>query len=508
MINMKSYLRYGLTVLLLTCALPSFADNSAYYGSDGYPIYPKPIITKHSDSALIAKGEYLAKAGDCMACHTDTRQRGIPFAGGLGISTPFGTIYSPNLTPDKETGIGNWTDADFIKAMHEGISPEGKNYYPAFPYNYFNKIQDEDLIAIKAYLNSIPPVKRQNTPNEMFFPFNIRFLQWGWKVMFFEFHKGRYQYDNTQTAEWNRGAYLVQTYGHCAMCHSPLNILGSVRDKYKLTGGFVDGFYAPDITAHGLGNASIQDVMDVFKKDQMLRGAGQVQGPMKEVNHDSLRYLTDADLKAMVVYLKTVQNKPATTASNDAIGPNTGHDIYEDHCAVCHATGAANAPKFGDANDWTPRIAQGIDVLYQHAINGYNSMPMKGTCVTCSNAEVKAAVDYLVNNSKPGAVSNAPKSTVPTQAPLTMADGKMVYEQHCAVCHATGKDGAQKLGDQAVWAPLLKQNLDVLFEHVIFGYKAMPAKGGCATCSNAELIAATKYMAQQSAGGNSNYSLW
>lgn len=503
----NQYWRYGIAILLSLTVSSAFAQaTSSQYGPDGYPLYPKSIMTKDSNPTLVAKGEYLVKAGDCMACHTDTPHKGVPFAGGLGINTPFGTLFTPNITPDKKTGIGDWTQAQFLKAMKEGVAPNGSNYYPAFPYTYFNKVSDSDLVAIYAYLRTLPPVQRTNTPNEMIWPFSIRFMQWGWKVLFFEWHKGVYQYNSKETAQWNRGAYLVQGLGHCAMCHTPL-FLGSAERKHLLTGGFVGGYYAPDITGHGLGDASVQDIVNVFKKDEMLRGAGKVQGPMEEVNHDSLRYLKDSDLEAIAVYLKTVKSSEPKKAAA-SIGPNTGKDIYEDHCAVCHGAGAAGAPKLGDSNAWAPRIAQGINVLYQHALNGYNSMPMKGTCISCSNAQIEAAVDYLVTNSKPGAVSFAPKSTVPTQPALTIADGKQIYAQHCAVCHDAGVNGAQKLGDQLAWAPLIKQNIDVLFEHAIRGYKNMPAKGGCKTCTDAQVIAATKYMAQQGAGKNSNYSLW
>lgn len=187
--------------------------------------YPKDVAVRK----LIKRGEYLSKAGDCIACHTDTKHQGRPFAGGLGIYTPFGSIYSPNITPDKTTGIGAWSDKDFIRAMHEGIAPNGSYYFPVFPFASFTKINTNDLLAIKAYLFSLTPVKKANQANEMMWPFNWRFLQLGWRILFFR--PGAYQTDHQQIESWNRGAYLVQGLGHCGMCHTPLNLLGAEKRK-------------------------------------------------------------------------------------------------------------------------------------------------------------------------------------------------------------------------------------------------------------------------------------
>lgn len=472
-----------------------------------YPVYPK-LNAEQAQQANIAHGEYLVKAGDCIACHSDPKHGGVAFAGGLGIKTPFGTFYTPNITPDKETGIGKWTDADFIRAMQEGRGPDGSNYFPVFPYYYFDKVNAEDLLDIKAYLDSIPAVHRQNTPIDVLPPFSFRFLQWGWKLLFFEWNKGVYNYDTAESAQWNRGAYLVQGLGHCAMCHSPLNLLGSVKSGQALTGGFIEGYYAPDITSRGLNGIKVDDIVNVFLKGEMLRGAGKVQGPMAEVNHNSLSHLNIADLRAIAVYLKTVPNNTPMRAAAEKIGPDTGKDIYENHCAVCHNVGAAGAPKLGDAKAWQPRIAEGMTVVFSRALNGYNSMPPKGACISCSDDEIKAAVEYLVSKSKAGAGGSAPKSNVPTQPPLTLAQGKEIYGIHCAVCHATGKYNAPVLGDKKTWAPILDQDMDIIFGKVISGHKNLPEGTNCPGCSDAEIIAATKYMAEQSKTGDTNYSLW
>lgn len=470
-----------------------------------YPAYPTINYGAGSQAKLIQRGEYLAKAGDCIACHTDTKNAGPSFAGGLGINTPFGTFYSPNITPDKETGIGNWSDADFIRAMHHGIRPDGAFYFPVFPYPSFSKVSESDLLAIKAYLFSLPPIKKANLPNGVPFPFSWRFLQLGWRMLFFQ--QGEYQYDPQHTQAWNRGAYLVEGLGHCGMCHTPANILGAPKQQYFLTGNFVDGYFAPDITSAGLKGASIKEIVDVFTQDQMLRGAGKVQGPMADVDHDSLIHLSQDDLAAIAIYLQTVKSQERKTSSG-TITAGTGKKIYEAHCAICHGTGAAGAPILGDAIAWTPRIKQGLEILNQHAINGFNSMPPKGACMSCSDDEVKAAVQYLVDQSKPGASPGtvAPVVIKPLPKP-SLEEGKKIYNETCSVCHAEGKLGAPILGDQIAWQPRIKQGIDVLFTHTLKGYNRHPPRGTCMSCTNAEIQAAVLYMVQQSKT-QGDYYLW
>lgn len=472
-----------------------------------YPKYPVPSIAPGVDPALVKKGEYLVKMGDCIACHTNSERDGKTFAGGLPFDTPFGTFYSQNITPDKETGIGNWTDAEFIRALREGVNPNGQNYYPVFPYVYFNRLSDDDILAIKAYLQSIPAVKQKNRPNKVPFPFSWRFLQGGWKVLFFDFHKGQYKPDPTKSAKWNRGAYIVNGLGHCGMCHSPLNIFGAENLNKRLGGAFVNGYFAPNITSAALSKEKVSNIVKVFNQYEMLGGAGQVQGPMAEVDHDSLRYLKVEDLSAIAVYLKTV--KPVKEKKMDLKGNDAGKEIYESKCSVCHASGAAGAPILGNVKDWEPRIKQGMNILYDHALNGFNSMPKKGTCMSCTDEQVKAAVDYLVDNSKTGSSEAGPK-LAPTVAPApdtSIQLGANVYKAKCAACHDTGILNAPIPGDIQAWKPLLAKGIDVLFINTIKGYEAMPAKGGCKTCTNAEVEAAVKYMANKSAN-NGNYSLW
>jgi len=498
--NLRRFIRVSMPFALVLLVAPM-----AVQAATTYPKYPPTKAAAGADAELIKRGEYLAKAGDCIACHTDTPNTGPEFAGGLGIKTPFGTFYTPNITPDKETGIGKWSDDDFVRAMQQGIRPDGAYYYPVFPYTYFAKTSRDDLLAIKAYLFSIPPIKKTPPKNDVPWPFSWRFLQLGWRILFF--HPGEYKYAPEHTQLWNRGAYLVQGLGHCGMCHTPINFLGAPKEKYFLTGNFVDGYFAPDITSFGLKGTPTQEVVDVFTQDKMLKNAGKVEGPMAEVDHDSLIYLTNEDLQAFATYLKTVKSKEVATSSGP-VGAGAGKKIYDAHCAVCHGTGAAGAPKLGDTDAWTVRIKQGMAVLNQHAINGFNSMPPKGTCMSCSDEEIKAAVQYLTDQSKPGA-SGAAGGPVMLKEPVkpTLADGKRIYDETCSVCHAKGLLGSPKMGDKAVWAPLIKQGMDILFAHTINGYRRMPAKGTCLSCTNAEVQAAVIYMVQESKTSG-DYSLW
>jgi cytochrome c5 len=475
-----------------------------------YLKYPTPNYGTGENRKVIERGEYLTKAGDCIACHTNTKTNGPVFAGGLPFVTPFGILFAPNITPDKETGIGKWTDDEFVKAMHDGVAPDGSYYYPAFPFTYFNKISREDVLAIKAYLFSIPAVQQVNRPNQMHWPFSIRFSLLGWRLMFFQFNKGQFQPDPTRSAEWNRGADLVLGLGHCGMCHTPVNMLYAPKEKYAFTGNMTpDGYYAPDISARGLKNSSIEEIVEVFTKDKKLNNGGKIGGPMAEVNHDSLIHLPESDLRAMAVYLKTVESPepPKDKSTGGEITADTGKTIYKDKCAVCHDNGAAGAPKTTDKQIWEKIMLQGMDTVMLHAIKGYNSMPAKGTCTSCSDGEIKAAVDYMLEESKKATVSAVSAPAVPVTPKLTLTDGKAIYDATCHVCHANGDLGAPKLGDKKAWAPRIDQGIDVLFSHAIHGYNRMPPKGTDIYRSNAEIEAAVKYMVQQSKSSG-DYSLW
>ena len=496
----------GVFVFTLFFTLPKRADAQAadprQKNTDLFIKYPNPHYPADPTTrALIKRGEYLSKAGDCIACHTDTKHNGQAFAGGLGFYTPFGTIYSPNITPDKNTGIGQWSDKDFIRAMHKGIAPNGSYYFPVFPFASFTKINKAGLLAIKAYLFSLPAIQKQNQVNEMMWPFSWRFLQLGWRILFFR--SGEFQNEPLQPKEWNRGAYLVQGLGHCGMCHSPLNLLGAEEKKYYLTGGFIEGYYAPNITSSGLKEVSIPEILAVFQTGKKPKGAGKIGGPMAEVNSNSLSYLTNYDLSAIASYLKSVKSQMPKSAFTGPITPKTGKKVYQKYCAVCHASGAAGAPKLGDSSEWQTRLKIGKNQVYERAIQGFNSMPAKGTCTGCSDDAIKAAVDYLIDTKQTGSTVMLPVQ----EATLSLKVGQTIYQNHCAICHSQGVTGTPQLGDKITWKPLIAKGIDVLFENTIHGYKKMPAKGGCDTCSNAELEASVRYMVEESKT-EGNYSLW
>lgn len=489
-----------LATTLVTTSSMALAEKFASYPNINLPTDP-------AKQAQVKRGEYLAKAGDCIACHTDAKG-GKPYSGGLPIATPFGTFYSPNITPDRATGIGDWTNAEFINAMHNGIRPDGSNNFPVFPFLWYTKVSDQDLLDIRAYLNAIPAVERANHQPDTPFPFGMRILQTFWKLMFFVGHKGVYKPDPTQSHQWNRGAYLVEGLAHCGMCHTPINPLGGPKRDYAFTGNMVGGMLAPNISGAALKNVPTSKIVAVFTQDQLLNG-GQVAGPMLEANHDSFQYLTPDDLEAIAVYMKSTQSKQPPKAEI-ASGADTGKSVYDSSCYACHNSGAAGAPVIGSSADWAPRIKTGMDSLYKNALVGIGAMPAMGNCSTCTDQQIKAAVDYIVQNStgeKANAVSSSfGKPDVPPKA-LTMTQGKQIYATSCAVCHDQGANGAPKLGDQQVWAPRIQQGMPTLIEHSISGYGGMPANGSCMNCNNAEIKAAVKYMVEESKT-EGNYSLW
>lgn len=291
--------------------------------------------TAPGDAQTIAQGKYLATAGDCAACHT--APGGQPMAGGLAIQTPFGKIIAPNITPDKATGIGNMSDAEFIKALKQGIGHSG-HLYPAMPYVYYNKVPDDQILAIRAYLNTLKPVDHKVVSDQLPFPYNIRAAMIGWNLLFFP-DKGDFKPDASQSAEWNRGAYLVQGLEHCAACHTPKNALGGDETGHEFQGSIVDGMNAPNITAswNGIGSWSVQDIADYLKTGHNQYAVAS--GPMAEAVKNSTSQLTDADVKAMAVYIKSQAGAggtaPAPVAANDP-AMLAGAKIYNDECAACH----------------------------------------------------------------------------------------------------------------------------------------------------------------------------
>jgi alcohol dehydrogenase (quinone), cytochrome c subunit len=292
-------------------------------------------------AAAIERGKYLANAGNCVSCHT--RPGGIAFTGGLPFETALGTIYSTNITPDAETGIGKWSAADLRRAMREGIARDGSRLFPAFPYTSFTKVSDVDVADIYAYLRTLRPVRYTPPGNGALF-----WMRWplaAWNKLFF--NEGRFVPDSRQTAEWNRGAYLVEGLGHCSACHTPRNAFLAEKSDAAYQGGVVLGdvarskqrhWSAVNLTSqkHGLGSWSVADLARYFQTGVSSR-AGTF-GPMNEVIVNSLKLLTPADLHAMAVYVKALEG-PAYTA--EMVTPElvaAGASLYKDRCEKCHGS--------------------------------------------------------------------------------------------------------------------------------------------------------------------------
>ncbi len=261
-----------------------------------------------ADPAQLERGQYLFNAADCAPCHTNIKEKGALLAGGRPLKTPFGTFYSPNITPDPRHGIGGWSDAEFVRALREGVSPAGDHYFPVFPYTSFTRITDQDLLDIKAYIFSLPPVPQPNRDHEVDFPFGWRFTLGAWKAL--NFTEGAFTPDPTQGAEWNRGAYLVQALGHCGECHTPRDWLGGFDTDRTLAGNRdgPDGEKVPNVTPDpetGLGNWPRSAVISVFKSG-MLPDGDFVGSGMGEVVEFSTSRLTDADRQAIAIYLESL----------------------------------------------------------------------------------------------------------------------------------------------------------------------------------------------------------
>jgi mono/diheme cytochrome c family protein len=312
---------------------------------------PGNPIARASDATtqVINRGEYLARAGDCVACHT--APNGKDFAGGRPMPTPFGALFVPNVTPDDETGIGKWNADDFYRMMHTGVSKDGTLLYPAMPFASYTKVTRADSDAIYAYLMSVPPVKQPNRPHELKFPFNNRDLLLGWRTLYFK--EGEFVPDKTQSADWNRGAYLVQGLGHCAMCHTAINALGGSSESKAFEGGMIpnQNWYAPSLTSNreaGLGNWEVKDIADLLQVGVSHRGT--TYGPMAEVVYNSLQYLSDADVSAMAVYLKALPQRDSEgppTSQARLVSPGvmeTGRKVYTAQCAMCHGDEGKGSP--------------------------------------------------------------------------------------------------------------------------------------------------------------------
>jgi mono/diheme cytochrome c family protein len=298
---------------------------------------PPGLAANPPNTDLVARGKYLADAGDCVACHT--KPGGEPLSGGRYLPTPFGLLSSPNITPDEQTGIGKISDDQFYRVFHQGIGEHGEYLYPAMPYPWYTKVTRDDVLAIKAYLFSLKAVHSPRLPNKMAFPFNIRTGLLAWDEAFF--HEGTFQPDPSKSAEVNRGAYLVQGLGHCGECHNGNGMLGNGAASKPLQGQEIQNWYAPNLTSdvhEGIGKYSDDQLVSYLKTGQAV-GMGAAAGPMAETIHDSLSKMTDADLHAIAVYLKSTPAEAsyAATQRSSYTGPvPAGRDAYLTHCSSCH----------------------------------------------------------------------------------------------------------------------------------------------------------------------------
>lgn len=393
----------------------------AAIGAIGFGIYAyKPAIApvtadQHAsfDPALVEQGRILASAGYCATCHT--AEGGAPYAGNYPIATGFGTIYSTNLTPDMDTGIGTWSQAAFRRAMHEGVDREGNHLFPAFPYNHFTKMTDADIDAVYAYImSSVAPVKTEQKANELPFPLNLRFLQAGWKLLFVKF--GEYQSDPAHSEAWNRGAYLAEGVTHCGACHTPRNALGAEDASQKFAGAEIDRWIAPALTA---ANPSAVPWTAPEFKSYLAKGVttyhGVAAGPMGPVVHDGVRELPEADLDALAVYLADIvgatpddpAQSPVVLASlhNNLPDPQyrraEGERLYATACAACHYNAAQIAqgrPDLGinsATNLETPNNLIHVMLDGVSAPEGIAGVVMPGFRNALNDSEITAIAAYL-----------------------------------------------------------------------------------------------------------------
>jgi mono/diheme cytochrome c family protein len=287
---------------------------------------------------LVARGAYLARAGNCAACHTD--RGGAAYAGGKGIATPFGTVYAGNLTPDRATGIGRWDAADLWRALHHGRSRDGRLLYPAFPYPHYTLLTRQDSDALYAFLRSQAPVRQNNRAHDLRFPYNTQIALAVWRALFFA--PGEFAPEPAKTAEWNRGAYLVRGLGHCQACHAPRNAFGATQEDRELSGGLIplQNWYAPSLTSPaeaGMQDWSGDEVVRLLKHGTSRHGAAL--GPMAEVVYGSTQHLADEDLAAMASFLRDLPRQagePAATPRPAADVLAQGESIYKERCAECH----------------------------------------------------------------------------------------------------------------------------------------------------------------------------
>jgi mono/diheme cytochrome c family protein len=308
-------------------------------------IHDAPPLTPPAGDS-VARGAYLIRAGNCMACHTE--RGGAPFAGGRAIETPFGTAYASNITPDKQTGIGEWSASHFWRALHNGRSRDGRLLYPAFPYPNYTQVTRADSDAMFDYLRSVKPVARANTPHRLRWPYSTQAALAVWRAMYFS--PASHTEDAAQSPEWNRGAYLVRGLGHCSACHTARNALGASSDMMDLSGGLIpmQNWYAPSLASPDEAGVDDWEPAQIVRLLQSgVADRGTVLGPMAEVVLQSTQHMSPADLRAMAVFLKALPRNAADPGEERVAGARMagrGAKLYEKHCAECHGDKGEGVP--------------------------------------------------------------------------------------------------------------------------------------------------------------------
>jgi mono/diheme cytochrome c family protein len=385
---------------------------------------PSGVPSSLAKASLVERGAYLAKAADCMACHTT--QGGKPYAGGLGFKLPFGTLYSTNITPDKDTGIGDYSDQDFLNAVHRGVRRDGARLYPAMPFVSYTYMTDADALAIKAYLFSLPPVHAAAPDNTLAFPFNQRWAMNFWSAVFNS--DTRFEPDTSQSPEWNRGAYLAEALAHCGECHTPRNLAFALDNRRKFAGAVTAGWRAFNISsdkATGIGSWRDDDLISYLSIGHAA-GHGTAAGPMGEAVDRSFSQLTPEDVRAVVAYLRTVPPTaspdlpaplapPAPASHKQGGRPDPrGKMVFEGACVSCHGwTGESSISPFATLTGaWAVNDPSAINVV-QIVISGTSrhtpedaiSMPAFGNAY--SDDEIAAVANYVTARfgSKPSQVT-------------------------------------------------------------------------------------------------------
>jgi mono/diheme cytochrome c family protein len=363
-----------------------------------------PPAADSFDADAVQRGAQLAALGDCATCHT--APGGDAFAGGRAVSTPFGTIYSTNITPDPGTGIGHWSQAAFQRAMREGVDREGEHLYPAFPYEHFTLVNDADNAALYAFIMTRHPVQARTPDNHLPFPLNLRFILAGWKLL--SFNEGPYRQDAAHDAQWNRGAYLANGIGHCGACHTPRNSLGAEVRAQHFGGGEVEGWDAyainSDSQSYEAWNAA---ALHTFLRKGWHEQHGDAHGPMAPVS-GNLASVADSDVQAIAVYVESLMGKPNRThpgkVAADTPNDDTGAAIYATSCASCH-DGTQPLPfggvKLALSTATTGETATNlINVVLDglHPPEGTAGAIMPGFSSTLTDGQLESLVAYIRSN--------------------------------------------------------------------------------------------------------------